>query len=116
MSTLEVRCPLQAKHLLCRYLEDFIDLLHYAPPGSKRGVKAQNDKEYEDRLRSQGLSDRGISSIRNIIATDRTDYQVRKLFLNLLYLILVLVNFHAHQIHCIFSRFSRWYPRFPPRC
>ncbi|KAG8219599.1 P-loop containing nucleoside triphosphate hydrolase protein [Butyriboletus roseoflavus] len=59
-----------------RYLEDFIDLLHYVPSGSRRGMKGQNDKEYEDRLRSQGLSERGISSIRNIVATDRIDYQL----------------------------------------
>ncbi|KAF8560131.1 P-loop containing nucleoside triphosphate hydrolase protein [Imleria badia] len=59
-----------------RYLEDFIDLLHYVPPGSKRGAKGQNDKEYEDRLRSQGLSEQGVSSIRNIAAADRIDYQL----------------------------------------
>ncbi|KAH0838102.1 P-loop containing nucleoside triphosphate hydrolase protein [Lanmaoa asiatica] len=59
-----------------RYLEDFIDLLHYVSPRSKRGVKGQNDKEYEDRLKSQGLSERGISSIQNIVAADRIDYQL----------------------------------------
>ncbi|KAG9314147.1 P-loop containing nucleoside triphosphate hydrolase protein [Chiua virens] len=59
-----------------RYLEDVIDLLQYTATGSKRGFKGQNDKEYEDRLRSQGLSERGITSIRNIAATDRIDYQL----------------------------------------
>lgn len=69
-----------------RYLEDFIDLLHYVPPGAKRGVKGQNDREYEDQLRSRGLSEQGVSSIRNIVAADRIDYQVRKLFLYILYI------------------------------
>ncbi|KAG6380964.1 P-loop containing nucleoside triphosphate hydrolase protein [Boletus reticuloceps] len=58
-----------------RYLEDFIDLLHYVAP-TKRSVKGQNDTEYEDTLRSRGLSELGISSIRNIIAAGHIDYQL----------------------------------------
>ncbi|KAF8445690.1 P-loop containing nucleoside triphosphate hydrolase protein [Boletus edulis BED1] len=58
-----------------RYLEDFIDLLHYVAP-TKRSVKGQNDKEYEDTLRSRGLSEQGVSSIRNIIAAGHIDYQL----------------------------------------
>ena len=100
-----------------RYLEDFIDLLQYVPPGSKHGSKGQNDKEYEDRLRSQGLSERGISSIRNVAAADRIDYQVRKPFLYILCLIpALLVNFRARQTHHFLSRYSSRYPHFLTRC
>ncbi|KAF9245882.1 P-loop containing nucleoside triphosphate hydrolase protein [Melanogaster broomeanus] len=59
-----------------KYLEDFIHLLSYVPQSGRRGKKEQKDKEDEDRLKSQGLSEQDISSIQSIAAADRIDYQL----------------------------------------
>ncbi|KIJ21992.1 hypothetical protein PAXINDRAFT_159969 [Paxillus involutus ATCC 200175] len=59
-----------------KYLEDFIHLLSYVPPSARRSKKEHKDQEDEDRLKSQGLSEQDISSIQNIVAADRIDYQL----------------------------------------